>query len=93
MQVRSFIPDSELEEVAAIVVDDPLRPDDELVEEEVSLGVLIEVDAAEPNEHRDRRAQLAQEVTSPGPQSFVDSGQEPLAYDVARQPWVGQRHG
>ncbi len=88
VQVRALVADRELQDVAAVAVDDALGTADEIVELLRGGGVAVVVDAAEADEHRDGGPQLGEEVAVPGVHSLVDGGQQPLANDRTREARV-----
>ena len=81
MDVGALVADRELEKVAAVPVDDPLRSPDEVVEEEVGLVVIVVVDATEADEHGHGRSQLGEELAPTGAHPFVHGGKKPLPDD------------
>ena len=56
VQVGALVAERQLEDVAAVAVEDLLGLDDEVVELDVGVVIVVVVDAAEPQEHRDRPA-------------------------------------
>ena len=81
VQVRTFVAERKVEEVAAVRGEDALDLANERVELGVGIVVLVEVDAAEANEHGDRRAQFREEFASSGTKARVDRGQQPFSDD------------
>ena len=85
VEVGALVADRDLEHVAAVLRADPLRVPDEVVElPDRTVGVVV--DAPELDEHRDRRAQLGEELSPSGAEPLVDGRQDPLADDLLRQP-------
>ena len=85
IEVRALVPEGQLEEVAAVPGQDPLRATDQLVELPGRLGVVVVVDPGEANEQRDRRAQLGQELPASRAQPLVHGGQQPRSDEVLGQ--------
>ena len=79
VEVRALVAERELEHVAAVAREDPLRGAHELVELLARRLVVVVVDAAEVDEHGIRRPQLGEELAAPGRQPLVDGRQEPGA--------------
>ena len=79
VQVGALVADGELEDVAALLVEDLLGPGDEGVEHFRRLRVALEVQAAEPHEHRHGRSEVGQELAATGHHPLPDGRQQPLA--------------
>ena len=63
-QVRALVAERQVEQVAAVRREDPLRAADEVVELRDRVVVVVVVDAAEADEQRIRRPQLGQELAA-----------------------------
>ena len=79
VQVGALVADGELEDVAALLVEDLLGPGDEGVEHLRGLRVALEVEAAEPHEHRHGRSEVGQELAATRHHPLPDGREQPLA--------------
>ena len=85
VQVGALVAERQLQDVAAVPIEDPLRRPDELVQLLDRVVVVVVVDATEPEEDRDRRPELGQELPPAGPDPLVDRGQQPRSNEVLGQ--------
>ncbi len=77
VQVGALVAQRELQDVAAVAVEDPLRRTDEVVQLLDRVVVVVVVDAAEAQEDRDGRAELGEELARARSHPLVDRRQEP----------------
>ena len=85
VQVGALVAERQLQDVAAVPVEDALRRPDELVELLDRVVVVVVVDAAEAHEHGDRRPELREELASAGLHPLVHRGQEPRPDELLGQ--------
>ncbi len=88
VEVGALVAQRELEDVAPVAVEDPLRRPDEVVQLLDRLVVVVVVDAAEAQEYGNGRPELRQELAAAGPHPLVDGGQQPRPHEV-----LGERCG
>ena len=93
VQVGALVADRELEEVAAVAVDDALGADQEHVEQLGGVVVEVEVDPAELDEDRHGGTQVRDELTAAGLHPAVDGRQQPLPDHVVREHEALQLEG
>ena len=93
VQVRPFVAEGQLEEVASVVVEDPLRPPDEAVQLLDRVVVHVVVDPGEAHEDRDRGAELGEELAASRPEPLVHRRKEPRSHQLLRERMVRLRRG
>ena len=90
VEVGALVAHRELEQAAAVPVDDALGRDDECVEQRRSAGVAVEVDPVELDEDGDRGAELGEELPAAGLHARVDRRQQPASGGLG---WQSRRVG
>ena len=87
VQVGALVAEGQLEEVAAVVGEDPLRTSDEAVQLLDRVVVRVVVDPGEAHEDGDRRAELGEELAASRPEPLVYGRKEPRPHELLRE-WM-----
>jgi hypothetical protein len=85
VQVRALVADRDAEQRGVVAPEDLLGAADEDVDRGAYVGVVVELEAAEPDEHRVRAAQLGEERSASADEAVVDEREEPWPHPLERQ--------